>query len=137
MKTKLFWLLTLLLLGCQQQPTHNASSHEAPDHDHSQTDPQPFADSDELLAVRLTLHNHLIHVENITAVPLADSWTPQQTYLDTQKRHYSFSSSDWQLQIELPLTADAPYRYRTLITGPDNFHYAADLSPNGLVYPAQ
>lgn len=127
-----FWLLCLLiplLLGCQQPEPPPTPLPDAQN--------TPFSDTQELLGVRLVLLNHLIQVEGITAVPLPPDWTPQQSHEDSNNRTYNFSSGDWQLDIDQPLTENLPYRYRVLVTGPDNFRYAADISADSIVSPAQ
>ncbi|MEZ4511772.1 MAG: hypothetical protein R3C62_07850 [Chloroflexota bacterium] len=128
MKTWLFYLLVLLLLfGCQQpQPTPTPDNPQAS---------EAFTDTPELLQARFALLNHLVQAENITAVPTA--WEPQQSHEDDTTRTYTFRSGDWLLEIEQPLQENPTYHYRTLITGPDNFRYAADISANNVVSPAQ
>lgn len=124
-----------LLLGACVNDSDPATV--APEETEESPTVEAFEDTDSLTLGRFVLINHLLQVEGITAVPFVDQWQPDGTWASETEQTYLFNSEEWQLEMVQPLTDQGEILYHVLLTGPDDFRYAAEIHKEGLIYPAQ
>lgn len=133
MKYRYFFAIACLsfvfiMTGCQkqQQPLSETGGDV----------PQQFTDNDALRNGRFALIQHLTEIEGYT-VPFVNEWTPDQVIESEGSSTYTFRSGEWTLTLSTAQADETRLVYHTLLTGPDGFHYAADVLADGRIAPAQ
>lgn len=137
MRWMTFFLLVCFLAACQREPVANEPvDGQARPIGAGDVEEQEFVDNVGLQNGRFLLISHMTQKENL-AVPAADAWEPDGTYVDGEWQVYRFKSGEWQLTIAGMQGEADPTMYRTRLSGPDGFDYAADIFADGTVAPNQ
>lgn len=125
-----FLVLTLLLLAaCRSEQT-------PPTVTPSPAAPAPFADSPELEQARLLLIQFLTQVDRLE-VPAVNEWEPATVEQVGEQATYLFTSDGWELRLTEPRPGRTDVIWHTVLSGPGDFLYLADIELGGGVAPAQ
>ena len=128
--------LSVSIVACAETvPTPTPEATTVPPSPTSASPNERFEDNESLRNGRFAFIFYLTEIEGYT-VPLVNEWTPQTVTEDGSSRSYTFESDQWTMTLTMPLNPGNEI-IQAVLSGPQNFHYEAEISPDGTIAPAQ